>query len=252
MTKASARKTRARGNDGWAFPDLVVEASGPFACFTRPDLKVERVSYPVITPSAARGLLEAIFWKPQFSYVIRKIEVLKPVQWIQLRRNEVNSIITSHDLGELAKNRSFRYDVEQDRDQRNTVALRDVAYRIHAQIRIRPGRYEGEPPNESKYREQLRRRVERGACFSQPFLGCREFSAAFGPATDAAAHGPAREELGVMLHSIEYPQDGEVGPERYRWFRAVLESGVMTVPEKPLPTNAVSTLTVVGPDEGQS
>ncbi|GAB2872973.1 type I-C CRISPR-associated protein Cas5c [Streptomyces mayteni] len=235
---------RDRGNSGWKYPDLVVETRGPFACFTRPELKVERVSYPLMTPSAARGLLEAIFWKPEFRYVVRRIEILRPVAWFQLRRNEVNSEITAHDLRGLASHPGYRYDAEQDRDQRNTVALRDVAYRIHAQIRTIS--HDGEPPpSESKYRDQLRRRVERGACFSQPFLGCREFTAEFGPATDAQPHDTGFEELGVMLHSIEYPPCGSAGQERYRWFRATLNGGVLIVPEEPLPEGSVNMPTVI-------
>ncbi|RKN39246.1 type I-C CRISPR-associated protein Cas5c [Streptomyces hoynatensis] len=232
MTSTPSRKRLARrpDPDGWTHPDIVVETSGALACFTRPELKVERVSYPVMTPSAARGLLEAIFWKPQFTYVIRRIEVLKEIEWTQLRRNEVKSTISDHQVRALRADPSHHYDVERDRDQRNTVALRDVAYRIHTQLRVHPDA--GAP--EAKYRDQLRRRIVRGACFSQPFLGCREFSADFGPATDRSPI-PRNEELGIMLHSIEYADGGE----RYRWFRAQLKAGVLTV-EEPLPESAVA------------
>ncbi|MGC0419592.1 type I-C CRISPR-associated protein Cas5c [Embleya sp. AB8] len=206
-------------------PPVVVEVSGPLACFTRPELKVERVSYPVMTPSAARGLLEAIFWKKEFQYDVTRIDVLQPVRWFSVRRNEVKSVISPPRIRELRRDPSRRYDVEEDRDQRNTVALRDVAYRIHAHIDLMP---HATAP-EAKYREQLRRRVERGACFSQPFLGCREFAADFGPATDRAAVD-RDDELGVMLHSIIYGDRSE----QYRWFRARLERGVLLVPEHPL------------------
>ncbi|MBF9071888.1 type I-C CRISPR-associated protein Cas5c [Streptacidiphilus fuscans] len=221
-----------RGNQGWLFPDLVVEVSGPLGCFTRPELKSERVSYPVMTPSAAVGVLEAIFWKPQFRYVVTAIEVLKQVQWMQLRRNEVKSVISAKEVRDLQADPRKRYDVELDRDQRNTMALRDVAYRIRAQI-VTLGDA-GAP--EEKYREQLRRRVDRGACFSQPFLGCREFTAQFGPATPGLAPIGRNEELGVMLHSIAYTPQGE----RYRWFRASLRDGVLVVPRSPLPADAVA------------
>ncbi|MFR9722484.1 type I-C CRISPR-associated protein Cas5c [Streptomyces sp. MS19] len=200
------------------FPDLVVETWGPLACFTRPELKTERVSYPVMTPSAAAGILEAIFWKPEFRYVVRSIEVLAPIAWTQMRRNEVKSTLNSGRVRELARNPALRYDVETDRDQRNTVALRDVAYRIHAQVEV----VRGAAPEE-KYREQLRRRVDRGACFSEPFFGCREFPAAFGPATGRPALTDLTEDLGVMLHSIRYTPEGE----RYVWFEAELKKGVM-------------------------
>lgn len=203
-------------------PDLVVQVGGPLACFTRPELKVERVSYPVMTPSAARGVLEAIFWKPEFDYRITRIEVLRPIEWTTIRRNEVKSMITSKKVAALQRNPGERYDVEQDRDQRATVALRDVAYRIHAQVQLRA--HANDPA--AKYRDQFRRRVERGACFSEPFLGCREFSASFGPAQPEDAPIPRDEELGVMLHSIRYLSSGD---EQYLWFRARLEQGVMTV-----------------------
>lgn len=202
-------------------PDLVVQVEGPLGCFTRPELKAERVSYPVMTPSAARGVLEAIFWKPEFDYRITGIEVLRPIVWTTIRRNEVKSMITPNKVAALQRDPGERYDVEHDRDQRATVALRDVAYRIHAQIELRA--HASDPV--AKYRDQLRRRVERGACFSEPFLGCREFSASFGPAKPRDTPIPRDEELGVMLHSIRYTQTGE----HYRWFRARLEQGVLTV-----------------------
>ncbi len=222
-----------RGNNGWAFPDLVVETWGELACFTRPELKSERVSYPVITPSAANGLLQAIFWKPQFNYVITKIEVLSPIRWIQVRRNEVQSVIPEQRVKQMRQDRSIRYDAAEDRDQRNTVALRDVRYRIHAQVATAS---QEESPEE-KYRQQLRKRVERGACFSQPFFGCREFTARFGPVDPSyEVQRDCTQELGVMLHSIAYTPRGE----RYRWFRASLVEGVMDVPIAPLPDEAVA------------
>ncbi|MFF2722128.1 type I-C CRISPR-associated protein Cas5c [Streptomyces sp. NPDC058011] len=238
-TTVSSSRMR-RGNEGWVYPDLVVEVWGEAACFTRPELKTERVSYQVMTPSAARGVLEAIFWRPQFRYVVRKIEVLRPVTWLRVRRNEVKSVITAQDVKKLQTDRRHRYDVERDRDQRSTLALRDVRYRIHAQIVVSPEALAGSekypPVSEEKYREQLRRRVERGACFSQPFLGCREFTASFGKADPRQRRVPFDEELGVMLHSIEYGPRGE----RYRWFRASVVDGVLEVPGEPLPDKAVA------------
>ncbi|MFI0941898.1 type I-C CRISPR-associated protein Cas5c [Streptomyces sp. NPDC021020] len=228
----SARRER-RGNGGWAFPDLVVETWGDLACFTRPELKVERVSYPVMTPSAATGLLESIFWKPQFNYAITKIEVLAPIRWMQVRRNEVQSGISDQRVAQLRTDRTARYDASEDRDQRNTVALRDVRYRIHAQVVT----ISQEESPEEKYRQQLRKRVERGACFSQPFFGCREFTAQFGPADPAyEVQRDCTQELGLMLHSIAYTPQGE----RYRWFRASVSEGVMEVPLAPLPDEAVA------------
>ncbi|MFE0257509.1 type I-C CRISPR-associated protein Cas5c [Streptomyces sp. NPDC059010] len=215
-----------------------VEAWGPLACFTRPELKVERVSYPTMTPSAASGLLEAILWKPEIAYRIERIEQLKPVQWTTFRRNEVNnSVITKKTYEDLSANTGYRYDVAEDRGQRVTVALRDVAYRIHATINA-TDRCSAPLP---KYRDQFDRRLQRGACFEQPHFGCREFAAFFGPRGSAEEAGvvtpadragiPPIDEIGLMLHHIEYLPKGQ---ERYHWFRARLERGVLHVPDRPL------------------
>lgn len=204
-----------------AHPPLVVEVEGPYACFTRPEFKTERFSYPVMTPSAARGVLEAIFWKPEFAYRIARIEVLKPIQWFSVRRNEVDSTLNVDWVRKAMSDHQHRFDAEQHRDQRNTVCLREVAYRIHAQMRLRP---HADAP-EAKYRDQFRRRIERGACFSQPFLGTREFSAHFGKAT-ARKPIDRTEDLGVMLHSIDYSGQRE----SYRWFQARIQDGVLEVP----------------------
>ncbi|UAK31963.1 type I-C CRISPR-associated protein Cas5c [Nocardia asteroides] len=207
-------------------PPLVVEVSGEYACFTRPEMKSERFSYEVMTPSAARGILDAIFWKPEFDYIIVKIEVLKPIRWFSIRRNEVKSTVSDDWVRRAMADAGLHYDVEDDRDQRNTVGLRDVAYRIHAQIKLRPHA----TATEVAYREQFRRRVDKGACYSQPYLGTREFSARFGKATAAEPISDCRDkdkELGIMLHSIHYD---EHGGETYSWFPAKLTNGVLRVP----------------------
>ena len=188
----------------YAHPPVTVEVRGPYACFTRPELKTERVSYPVMTPSAAKGILEAIYWKPEFDYIVTAIEVLNPIRWVGIRRNEVTSMITLDWVRTAMTDPALRFDVEADRDQRNTVFLRDVAYRIRAQVRPRP--HAGNP--EATYREQFRRRVDKGACFSQPFLGTRECSATFTKDTGQAPE-PVTEDLGMMLHSIIYAPSGE-------------------------------------------
>ncbi|MEV8021827.1 type I-C CRISPR-associated protein Cas5c [Streptomyces sp. NPDC086554] len=226
-----------------------VEVWGPLACFTRPELKVERVSYPVMTPSAARGVLEAVFWKPEMRYDVTAVEVLSPMAWTSVRRNEVKSTIGPQTVRDLRAGTGRRYDTAEDRVQRATMALRDVAYRVHGEVSLsasaRPragadGKVE--PLTASKYADQFMRRVRRGACFAQPFLGCREFSAGFGPVGSwPGADGPAvavdrTEELGVMLHSITYTDQGE----EYGWFRARLERGVLLVPSGPLPSDAVA------------
>ncbi|GAB3214007.1 CRISPR-associated protein, Cas5d family [Marinactinospora thermotolerans DSM 45154] len=204
-------------------PPLAVEVTGPYACFTRPELKTERFSYPVMTPSAAKGLLEAIFWKPEFTYLIERIEVLSPIAWFSVRRNEVDEITSTDWVRRAMADPAVRFDAETKRDQRNMVGLRDVAYRVFAHIRLR----EHADAPQAKYRDQFRRRVERGACFSQPFLGTREFSASFSAPT-ARRPIQASEDFGMMLHSIDYS-----GPrETYRWFHARMDNGVMQVPEQ--------------------
>jgi CRISPR-associated protein Cas5d len=174
-----------------------------------------------MTPSAAKGVLEAIYWKPQFDYVVTTIEVLSPISWASIRRNEVTSMATLDWVRKAMTDATQLFDVETCRDQRNTVFLRDVAYRIRAQVR--PREHSQQP--ESAYRDQFRRRVERGACFSQPFLGTRECSAIFSPETGQAPV-PVTEDLGVMLHSIIYNPKGET----YTWFDATLNHGVLRVP----------------------
>jgi CRISPR-associated protein Cas5d len=206
----------------WPHPPLTVEVEGPYACFTRPELKTERVSYPVMTPSAAKGVLEAIYWKPEFDYVITAVEVLSEIRWAGVRRNEVTSTVTLDWVRAAMSDPSQRFDAAADRDQRNTVFLRDAAYRIRAQVRPRP---HADNP-EATYREQFRRRVDKGACFSQPFLGTRECSATFSRSTRRAPISHS-EDLGVMLHSIAYTG----GQESYRWFHARLEAGILRVPE---------------------
>ncbi|GAA1101599.1 type I-C CRISPR-associated protein Cas5c [Nocardiopsis composta] len=203
-------------------PALAVEVEGPYACFTRPEFKTERLSYPVMTPSAARGLLESIFWKPEFAYRIERIEVLKPIRWFSVRRNEVDQIATGEWVRSAMADPAERFDVEEHRDQRNMKALRDVAYRIFAHIRL----HEHADAHPAKYRDQFRRRVERGACFSQPFLGTREFSASFFKPTGRTPI-PHTEDLGAMLHSIDYTG----ARESYQWFHARVEDGVLSVPE---------------------
>ncbi|MEV4013928.1 type I-C CRISPR-associated protein Cas5c [Nonomuraea angiospora] len=143
-------------------PALVMEVRGDFACFTRPELKAERVSYPVMTPSAARGVLQAIFWKPEFDYRIEQIDVLNEIKWFSIRRNEVTDAPSLSTV--LKEGRRYHFRAPDKRDQRNTVALRDVAYRIHAQIELKPHA----TAHVAKYRDQFHHRIERGASFTHP------------------------------------------------------------------------------------
>jgi CRISPR-associated protein Cas5d len=198
-------------------PPVVVQVWGSGALFSRPELKVERVSYPVMTPTAARGVLEAIFWKPQMRYRVVAIEVLKPIRQFTIRRNETHQVVSLS-----AAVRGDLVDTAAHRDQRNAVCLRDVAYRIHAHIEAA----EGAGKDAAAYRDQFRRRVTRGACFHQPFLGTREFSADFGDPDDSERIRHT-EDLGVMLHTIHFGP-----PVRMEWFTARLDDGILYVPAR--------------------
>ena len=202
---------------------LQVEVWGEFACFTRPEMKVERVSYPVMTPSAARGVLEAIFWKPEFIWRVEEIAVLRPIRFFSILRNEVNTRASERAAKGWAAN-GGAFIVEDDRAQRHTLALRDVRYRISARIDLRPHATD----DVAKYRDQFLRRVADGRCFATPYLGCREFSAAFGPPGNSPPIALS-EQLGSMLLDIDYAAGGD-GRGSPRFFDAKLESGVLCVP----------------------
>lgn len=196
----------------------------PYACFTRPEMKVERVSYPVMTPSAARGVLEAIFWKPEFSWRIEEIVVLNPIKYFSILRNEVNSRASERSARSWERS-GGGFVASDDRAQRNTLALRDVAYIIRASIARKPGVVD----DEAKWRDQFRRRVRRGQCFAQPYLGCREFSAAFGPVVGDELPRSGSMEIGRMLYDLEFApnRSGEATP---RFFNASLIDGVLRLP----------------------
>jgi len=201
-----------------------VKVWGDFACFTRPEMKVERVSYPVMTPSAARGVLEAIFWKPEFTWSVREIAVLEPISYFSILRNEVNSRASERAARGWA-DKGGGFFASDDRAQRNTLALRDVAYIIRADIITRSA----ERGLEAKYRDQFRRRVARGQCFAQPYLGTREFTASFAEPTDEDQPQPLTMSLGRMLHDLHYLPGGNGAAEPV-FFDARLENGLLRVP----------------------
>jgi CRISPR-associated protein Cas5d len=200
----------------------VVQVWGSGALFTRPELKVERVTYPVMTPSAAIGVLEAIFWKPEFAWQIVAIEVLTKIQQFTQRRNETTDIAS---LADAVSGRR-RINTVEHRVQRNAVCLRDVAYRIHAHVRLT----DCATKPEAAYRDQFRRRVARGQCFSQPYLGTREFSAAFAEPDETLPYRHT-EDLGIMLHSVDH----STTPKSFTWFTARLHDGVLHVPSVGIP-----------------
>lgn len=230
-----------------------LEVSGDFACFTRPEMKVERVSYDVMTPSAARAVFEAIVWKPAIRWQITKIEVLKPIKWISVRRNEVGAVAsTRHAQAAMsAGSGDLGLYVEDERQQRAGLFLRDVAYRLHAYFELRDPSFHkphfphlskvlinrGEddllalPDNNAvKFMSMFERRASRGQCVNQPYLGCREFACAFRLIEDMATEPQPIGEtknLGWMLHDLDYSDHTDLKP---RFFKAHLENGVVTVP----------------------
>lgn len=203
---------------------------GDLACFTRPEMKVERVSYDVMTPSAARGVLEAIYWKPEIRWVVDQIIVLQPIRFTSVRRNEVKEKI-SHLTAARVMNAgrgplSLVVDDGDMRQQRAALILRDVAYIVEAHFDIVGG-----PENAAKHLDQFLRRARKGACYTRPYLGCREFAAHFAvlepeaemPRTDPGLTG--ERDLGWMLHDFDFDQSREA-----RFFRAVMRDGVIHVP----------------------
>lgn len=208
------------------FPPVQVKVWGDLACFTRPDMKVERMSYRVMTPSAARGILESIFWKPEFRWVIREIQVLNPIRHISLRRNETKSKTSPRTVKTWMKQgKHDRFFADLNRTQRNTLALRDVAYIIKANILLSEHAQNIHP---AKYRDQFRRRVNQGRCYQRPFLGCREFAAFFGPVEETERPIDLSDDLGRMLFELDY-NTGEERAVPY-FFNARLEKGVLTIP----------------------
>ncbi len=205
-----------------------LEVAGPFACFTRPEMKVERVSYDVMTPSAARAVLESVLWKPAIRWRVHRIEVLKPIRWINLRRNEVSAVVSTRNVQQAmdAGRGTLGLYIEDERQQRAGYFLRDVAYRIHADLTLAAG----SPEPLMKYTEMFTRRATKGQCVNQPYLGCREFAADFRLVpTNAASTSPIEEtrELGWMLHDLDFSHPADPQP---RFFNARLLNGVVHIP----------------------
>ena len=210
---------------------LRLKVWGDNACFTRPEMKVERVSYDVMTPSAARGVLEAILWKPAIRWRVTQIDVLKPIRWESVRRNEVGMVMSTDLAIAAMKKGSGKLGMYADdpnvRQQRAGLFLQDVAYTIHAYFELTDKA--GPEDTTIKFQEMFLRRAEKGQCFNQPYLGCREFSAHFESlAHDQPLPEPIQEtrDLGWMLHDLDY--DG--GRFMPRFFRASLENGCMVIP----------------------
>lgn len=205
---------------------------GDRALFTRPEMKVERVSYDVITPSAARGILDAIHWKPAIRWVVDSIQVLNPIRFESIRRNEVGSKLSAASIAKAVK--AGRTDelvsyVEEDRQQRAATLLRDVGYVLsaHFELTLKAGADD----NVGKHLDTFNRRARKGQCFHMPCLGTREFPASFrlleAPDATPAAHASLQGErdLGWMLHDIDF-EDGKTP----RFFRARMVDGLIAVP----------------------
>jgi CRISPR-associated protein Cas5d len=205
---------------------------GERACFTRPEMKVERVSYDVITPSAARGILEAIHWKPAIRWSVDRIQVLKPIRFESLRRNEVGGKLSSASVGKAMK--AGRTDglitfVDEDRQQRAATILREVAYVIEAHFELTTKADAGD--SVGKHLDIFNRRARKGQCFHAPCLGVREFPASFHLLEAGSAERLADEalkgerDLGWMLHDIDFADD--MTPH---FFRAQMRDGLIEVP----------------------
>lgn len=220
--------------------EFCLEVWGDYACFTRPEMKVERVSYDVITPSAARAVFEAVFWKPAVRWRVTRIEVLNPVKWVSVRRNEV---------GSLMSHRSPHLFIEDNRQQRAGLFLRDVRYRLYAELEFIAPRNRADiknPVNNSladdeendilrndenpgKYNAMFERRAKKGQCFNQPYLGCREFSAGFRLIENPVKSDGISEDrdLGFMLYDMDF---SDLHDPHAMFYRPVMKRGVIIVP----------------------
>lgn len=205
---------------------------GERACFTRPEMKVERVSYDVMTPSAARGILDAIHWKPALRWHVDRIHVLRPIRFESVRRNEVGSKLAPGAVSKAMKAQTVGglcNVVDEDRQQRAATVLRDVAYVIEAHFSLTPKA--GPDDSVGKHLDIFKRRARKGQCFQMPCFGVREFPAHFALVEDADAMPPAHttlagsQDLGWMLLDIDFDQDSTP-----RYFRARMQDGVMEVP----------------------
>lgn len=233
---------------------ITLKVSGDYALFSRPEMKVERVSYDVITPSAARGILEAIYWKPQMRWEVTEIRVLNPIRFTNIRRNEITkkaSLPTNNQMnGTDPLPQGIRCDDTENkiRAQRASLLLKDVSYVIRARVHVLDPRME--PGSDSlpdaqaaaKHLEMFKRRAAKGQSFHQPYFGCREFPVRFElieeeaqiPKCDSSLLG--EKDLGFMLHEIDFDQDRTTKAVRSatpHFFRAQMNDGVIKVPELP-------------------
>lgn len=229
-----------------------LEVWGDYACFTRPEMKVERVSYDVITPSAARAIFEAILWKPAIRWNVTKIEVLNPIKWISVRRNEVGKVIGAPTAKQMSGvlGAPMGIFIEDERQQRAGLFLRDVRYRLHGYFDFLPPAersanrsvlpelwadadeqaeaYRADE-KEAKYAAMFERRARKGQCFHRPYLGCREFACDFklvkDPQQDPATTIELTRDLGYMLYDLDFIRD--INNPAPLFFRAQMNNGVI-------------------------
>jgi len=197
---------------------FIIEIWGDYACFTRPELKVERVSYDVITPSAARGIIEAIYWKPEIRYVIDEIRVMNEIKFDNIRRNEINR--------KQSKLGNYIYSTEE-RAQRASTLLKDVRYIIIAHFEL-TGKGDDKEATEGKYINIINRRLEKGQCYHTPYLGTREFACHFRLVKkDEKLRDPIdiNQNLGIMLYDMEFDSKGSTATPTY--FRCEIKHGVI-------------------------
>jgi len=205
-----------------------LEVWGDYACFTRPEMKVERVSYDVMTPSAARAIFEAILWKPDLRWNITKIEVMNPIKWISIRRNEVGRVVPKPTEDQMAgvSGPPMGIFIEFVRQQRAGLLLRDVRYRIHGYFDV----IKPDLTNDisAKYAAMFERRAKKGQCFHRPYLGCREFACYFrlaDPSEEKAQPINETRDLGFMLYDLDFEKDPDNPPAQF--FRAFMKQGVI-------------------------
>ena len=225
--------------------DWCLEVWGDFACFTRPEMKVERVSYDIITPSAARGIFEAILWKPSIRWNITKIEVLNPIRFTSIKRNEVGKTISQPSekqmSGERSENNSLY--VEVYRQQRSSLCLKDVKYRIHGYFDFIPPEKRDkdnrkndhgmEDESEEKYAAMFERRAKKGQCFHRPYLGTREFACSFRLVD--VEHEPSSpikkdQDFGFMLYDMDFSRNKTSPPPLF--FRAEMKMGTINTDKR--------------------
>ena len=220
-----------------------IEVWGDFALFTRPEMKVERVSYPAITPSACRAIYEAILWKPAIEWQIKRVEILSPIKWLSVRRNEVGTKLSTRNAQSMMNGKGkndYVIIIDDNRQQRASLLLKDVRYRIYADFIMTDKA--GKADNRVKFVQMFERRAKKGQCFYQPYLGCREFSAHFEyieldknnqPLFEGSENNTMpiaeNQDMGYMLYDLDFSTIDDPQP---MFFHAQMKDGVISIPDK--------------------